>query len=239
MNIYKNVSLLKADARESLLGNLGVSVPSVLLYMISVISLACMISTFQTTNPFFSLALTSLSFLVINIVSGLLEIGLDMEFLRFQYGKKARVGDLFTAFRFNSNTCVETQSVLGLMNLACMMPALIYSCFFTESSTARYIITFGILLGLGLCCVFFLHLVFALVPYLLLDFPQLTWKQVLRVGVKMMQGHKARLFRLYLSFIPLISLGMLSLGFANMWIDSYIHAAAAAFYKDRIANTRA
>ena len=50
----------------------------------------------------------------------------------------------------------------------------------------------------------------------------------------MIKGHKLRLCKLYLSFIPLYFLGVLSFGIAGMWVISYSRAAVAAFYRDMI-----
>ena len=48
-----------------------------------------------------------------------------------------------------------------------------------------------------------------------------------------------RLLKLYLSFIPLYFLGVLSFGVAGMWVISYSKAAVAAFYRDIMAGIRA
>ena len=71
--------------------------------------------------------------------------------------------------------------------------------------------------------------------YLLLDFPGLPAGTLLRGSARMMQGHRMRLFRLYLSFLPLYVLGVLSFGVARLWVNSYTHSAEAAFYRDLTA----
>ena len=48
-----------------------------------------------------------------------------------------------------------------------------------------------------------------------------------------------RLLKLYLSFIPLYFLGVLSFGIAGMWVISYSKAAVAAFYRDLMSGLRA
>ena len=235
MSGYKNTALLKSDARASLLGHLSTSVCSIAVYYISVFTLSALISVMQAINPILSLILSSITFLVLDICSGMLEIGLCMQFLRYQDGKNALVGDLFTAFRFNSNTCISVQFALALMDLCFLLPAFILSVMPAGEGSA-VMIAFFVLTGLGMCLLFFRRLVFAMTPFMLLDFPQLTDRQILRAGYKMMKGHKARLFRLYLSFIPLMLVGIISFGTANLWINSYIHAATAAFYKDRVSH---
>ena len=234
MTVYQNTAMLKAQARESLLGHLTTAVLSLLMYSFTIVTLYSLISVLNTESLLITFVFSVITFVVLDIFGGLLEIGLDMEFLRFHYGKGAHVGDLFTAFRFNSNNCITVRFMLSMMDLVCMLPSLLYSAVSPLDTAVSLFIFYG-LTGAGMLAVLYLRIVYALTPYMLLDFPQLTWQQVLQAGKKMMKGHKARLFRLYLSFVPLLLLGILSMGVANLWINSYLHASLAAFYKDRIS----
>ena len=51
-----------------------------------------------------------------------------------------------------------------------------------------------------------------------------------------MVHHKGRLFYLYVSFLPLILLGILSFGLALLWILPYMAATEAEFFLDLIRN---
>jgi uncharacterized membrane protein len=55
----------------------------------------------------------------------------------------------------------------------------------------------------------------------------------------MIKGHKMHLLKLYLSFIPLYFLGVLSFGIDGMWVISYSKAAVAAFYRALMSGLRA
>jgi uncharacterized membrane protein len=50
-----------------------------------------------------------------------------------------------------------------------------------------------------------------------------------------MNGNKFRLFKLYLSFIPLILLGIITFFIPLLWVNAYMEASQAAFYQDLIA----
>lgn len=71
-----------------------------------------------------------------------------------------------------------------------------------------------------------------LVPYILKDNPELSIMDTLRLSRKMMEGHKMQLFKLQLSFIGWILLGVLTLGVALLWLIPYMMTASAAFYQD-------
>jgi len=72
---------------------------------------------------------------------------------------------------------------------------------------------------------------YAMVPYLMAEFPDLSVMDALRESKRLMQGNKWRLFCMEISFIGWILLGSLAfIGF--LWVNPYMDAARAAFYMD-------
>ncbi|XOK60788.1 DUF975 family protein [Paenibacillus elgii] len=66
--------------------------------------------------------------------------------------------------------------------------------------------------------------------FIMRDNPGMPALDALRQSKEMMNGHKTRLFMLYLSFIGWILLGMIPFGLGMFWVQSYIYASVAAFY---------
>ena len=54
---------------------------------------------------------------------------------------------------------------------------------------------------------------------------------------KLMSGNKIRLFYIFLSFVPLLLLGLLSCGIALLWVSPYMNATLAEFYMSIINNS--
>ena len=73
---------------------------------------------------------------------------------------------------------------------------------------------------------------YALTPYLLVDCPELTPLQCIKLSNKMMKGHKFDLFYLYLSFIGWFLLGLLTLCIGYLWLAPYVQTSVASFYED-------
>lgn len=73
---------------------------------------------------------------------------------------------------------------------------------------------------------------YALTPFLLVDRPDLTPLQCIKLSDEMMKGHKFDLFFLYLSFIGWFLLGILTLGIGFLWLQPYVETSFAAFYND-------
>lgn len=60
----------------------------------------------------------------------------------------------------------------------------------------------------------------------------IQWTQVITESRKLMDGHKWRYFVLQLSFIGWHILCALTLGIGYLWLNPYMNATLAAFYKD-------
>ena len=73
---------------------------------------------------------------------------------------------------------------------------------------------------------------YAMTPFLMTDHPEMTAKEAIAASEELMNGHKAELFTLGLTFIGWDFLAILSLGIGYLWLNPYKNAAYAAFYRD-------
>lgn len=73
---------------------------------------------------------------------------------------------------------------------------------------------------------------YALTPFILTDYPELSPNQAINLSRNMMKGHKFDLFWLGLSFIGWFLLGIVTLGLGFFWIMPYMTVATAGFYQD-------
>lgn len=91
-----------------------------------------------------------------------------------------------------------------------------------------------ITLGIG---AIYLQYAYAMVPFLLRDYPTLSATEALRTSRQMMRGHKWDLFLLDLTFIGWIILVGCTFGIGIIWLAPYVSAAHAHFYEDLKAET--
>ena len=68
--------------------------------------------------------------------------------------------------------------------------------------------------------------------YILLENPQMRHQEARRASIKLMDGNKARLFCLHLSFIGWVILSAFTFGILLLWVVPYIETAQAAFYRE-------
>jgi uncharacterized membrane protein len=80
---------------------------------------------------------------------------------------------------------------------------------------------------------------YALTFFLMVENPDLKGKEALQKSKDMMNGHRGKLFCLFLRFLGWIILGALTFGIAFLWIIPYMQTAMARFYDDVRANSSA
>ena len=73
---------------------------------------------------------------------------------------------------------------------------------------------------------------YAMTYYILAENPELSASEAIERSKEVMNGNKWRFFCLEFSFIGWSLLCSLTLGIGNLWLNPYIQAAVAAFYRD-------
>ena len=73
---------------------------------------------------------------------------------------------------------------------------------------------------------------YAMTPYILKDYPELSANQAINLSMKMMKGHKFDLFCLMLSFIGWGFLAIFTFGIGYLWLAPYMSTTMVAFYED-------
>ena len=73
---------------------------------------------------------------------------------------------------------------------------------------------------------------YAMTPFILRDRPDLEYNDAIELSMAMMEGHKADLFWLYLSFIGWALLCILTLCIGYFWLEPYVTSTMANFYEE-------
>lgn len=80
---------------------------------------------------------------------------------------------------------------------------------------------------------------YAMTPYIMAENPGMKAKEAIARSEEMMDGYKADLFMLHLTFIGWDLLAALTLNIGYLWLNPYKNAAEAAFYRQLQANRQA
>lgn len=73
---------------------------------------------------------------------------------------------------------------------------------------------------------------YALMPYLMAEYPDLGAMDAMRESKRLMMGNKWRLFCLQMSFLGWVLLSALTMGVGMLWVTPYIEVSRAAFYRE-------
>lgn len=73
---------------------------------------------------------------------------------------------------------------------------------------------------------------YSMTAYIMLDHPEYSAYKAIMESKKMMRGNKGRLFCLHFSFIGWYFLSVLTWGIGLLWLNPYVEAATAAFYRE-------
>lgn len=239
MNCFKSSAELKASAREHLLGHYGTVIGAFLIVVaiMGAISLAVSLIVDISTIPG-TVIYYAIMFLV-SVLTGLFSSGSAYLYLKLICGRPVSVGDLFYGFQLCPDKAIVIQAWITLITYLSSLPQIILNYLMLANIThadkmLRYMLPYALSMILSGAVSVMLSLFYAQTYFLLHDFPQYTAKELLQKSRRLMVHHKGRLFYLYVSFLPLMLLGLLSCGLAMLWIIPYMAATEAEFFLDLI-----
>lgn len=219
-------SELRATARKNLEGTWAISVGVALVASIlggSVTGMGSNVNfninqeTIRNLPPVFWTVLLPLASvagllsLAALILGGTVELGYARFLLKQHDKRELQFSDLFSQFdRFGTGFAQKFLRIL-----------------FTVLWSLLFIIP-GIVKGLS----------YAMTPFILEEHPELTASEAIKESMKLMDGHKMDLFILGLSFIGWSLLACLTMGIGFLFLNPYMNAAYAAFYRSITAPRR-
>lgn len=139
------------------------------------------------------------------IVGGTVQLGYCKYLLKLHDGEEGELKDLFSEFyRFGDGFVLSllTSIYIFLWTLLFIIPGII--------AAYRY----------------------AMAPFIMLENPGMKPSEAITASKEMMNGHKADLFILNLSFIGWAFLSALTLGIGSLWLNPYMNMSYAVFYRD-------
>ena len=245
MNRFKSSAELKASAREHLLGHYGTVIGAFLLMglILGTVTIAVSLVVDLYTIPG-TILYYAIMFLI-SVLSGLFTSGNAYLYLKVICGRPVSVADLFYGFQLCPDKAIAIQAWITLITYIANLPQIILNYimmtnFHRMDQVMNLMLPYALSLILSGVVSVMLGLLYEQAFFLLHDFPQYTAKELLQKSRRLMVHHKGRLFYLYVSFLPLMLLGLLSCGLALLWVIPYMAATEAEFFLDLIQhNTEA
>lgn len=235
MHFHQSSAELKASAKEHMFGRYGSAVGAYLLvtFLTGFVTLSVSSLSGNTVSVFATLIHYTLLFAV-SVLTGLLSSGTAYFYLKIVTGHRATVNDIFAGFRMYSDKALMIQAWITLITYIGSLPEYIVLYRLSGRPDNSGLTLYGLCMLLSGVVSLMLELFYAPAFFLMHDFPQYSATELLAMSRKLMSGNKMRLFYIYLSYIPLLLLGILSCGIALLWIIPYMNATLAEFYMDII-----
>lgn len=269
---YKSNQELKYLARMQTGQHMGLLIGTVILNFIISFAAVNLVSSLVSTDTTVGYIINYILVLIVQIVASVLNVGVDLIFLKSACGMPSSIGDLFYGYKQNFVRALEIGTVITIIQSICMIPVDWASLqlidvmdsipLFNEfngssvnavasSSMGGYIDSRELLEAYNIlanammkyytimliCTVVSVILTLPFFPayYMLLDFPDWSASMILKRSFEVMNGNKWRLLKLYLSFIPLYLLCIVTCGLALIWVIPYMDMTVTNFYLDLMA----
>lgn len=175
---------------------------------------------------------TLLSTFIISSILGILNVGLILIYLKLSCGQTVVTSDLFYGYREDTGKALKISAVQVGANLILLRPAFFFTQCFAYTGEMKWIYIALIALVVGYAIYLPLALCLDLAFYFMLDFPEKTTSEILKISFRMMRGHKMRFFRLWISFFPIMLLGICTFYVGFLWIQPYMQMTYTEFYLD-------
>lgn len=240
MNVqYMTSSELKTRAKDLLDGRFGSAI--LILFLGNMITMT--LTTFSGTilgslrlilqpNIIVSTLLTQLINMIVLLFTNIFSAGYALFFLNMACRRSYDISNLFYGYKWQFQKCLKLSAFFTGIQYVCLLPFQLCFALFQQTKEMGWLMG-GLLLGsVAIIITTMVSLIFSQCYYLLLDFPDYTAEQLLRTSMRIMKGHKGRLFYLQVSFIPLALLALLTCGIGMLWLSPYIQMTYTCFFLD-------
>lgn len=230
MTIHSASSLIKRAAHRSLNGNWSLVISANIAYLFLTVLLSLLASEAAPGTGWSYFAIANVFLFLVDLIIGYLDYGIYAIYLGLQYRQRPRTSDLLLGFRENQDTILRMQAFLSVVALLGTLPGTIAMQYY--GATWRYHLAIVVpLQALSLIVTLYIDLNYALVWFLLLDYPELSWHEVLRKSRHLMKGNRRVMLYIGLTYAPFYLISIVTVGISALWVMAFQYAAIAAFYR--------
>lgn len=238
MNTFKSSAELKASAKEHMFGHYGTAIGAYFIMMCFIGFLTLMASILLDVSTVIGTVIYYLLAFLISVFAGLFVSGQCYLYLKIICGYPVTAGDIFYGFKLCPDKALIMELwITGITYIANLPMIIIGYQMHSVHNMTKLMLPYSLSMIFSYTVSIMLSLIYQQAFYLLHDFPQYSAKELLTMSRKLMVGHKGRLFYIYVSFIPLILLSLLSCGIALLWIAPYVAATQTEFFLDVVKNS--
>lgn len=223
-------------ARRQMNGKLAVLIGAMLLQELMILFANSVGILLFPETDFINNTLYFIISFIIQLFAGILQTGITLLYLQTACGMPCHISDLFYGFKHNPDKAIKIQFVFALLNVICMLPSNIILWAAPNDLDYSTLLAAGIATLIGTLAYMLVTLPIFPMFYLLLDFPQLTVKELFQKSLKIMKGNCIRYLLLQFCFLPLMFLSVFTCGIALIWVIPFMNVTCTNFYLDIMAH---
>ena len=246
MNLYQPRTELKDRAKDILTGKYVTSILTLFMRGMFVtfltnlsLSLSRQLSDtlshlLGTDSGLIITGVALLTSLLASILVAVFNVGITLFFLNLACHKPVNPFYLFYGFQQDFGKSFGISAVIVLVDTICLAPFDIITNHISNTHTLNnpWMPAMAIALIVGFVVRIPLSLGLSQCYFLMLDFPNYSVTQILKLSFRVMKGHKKRLFLIELTFLPLMLINVLSWGIGGLWLTPYMNMVHTLFFLD-------
>lgn len=233
MHTKKTSAMLKQGARGIMIGKYRNAISILLASDLIINTISVLSATSNDSYAGIAIGL-AISFILV-LLGTILNVGQCSFYLNVACEQKYEFSNLFTGFKVHPDKIIITQIIIQLLTALPLLPAIGVMWYSFKAYNIIVVFLIGcILLIIGAGLSWWIYLRYSQVYYLLLDFPDYSAKELMKMSWRLMKGHCGRLLYIQVSFLPLMLAGLVSLGIGFLLIKPYQYMTYTLFYLDLI-----
>lgn len=230
MNTYLSTPDLKNQAKEKLSGHYGMVIGGAMIINMISGTVSSWLTILLPSGSLVSYLISWAVSLIISVFAGVLSVGLTLIFMKLSFGTVPYLSDLFYGFS-HIQTALGLSLVLAAVSAPLSMAYTIPLALYSTTGNEIYMYLMFVCVAAGLAIYVPLSLALSQCYFLMLDFPDKSAGEIIRLSFRITAGHRLRLFYLQVTFLPLLLLGALSL-VGLLWVNAYRQMTLTQFYFD-------
>lgn len=235
MTDMKTSKELKEIARDTLFGNYKIFILS---YCIITFITSTILNLVEKQTGVLSLIYT-VSNIIIVILSGVFSVGQYFMYRKAIRGTKPLLNDMWIGFRSHADKAIIVQAIQFGMYLVASLPFGFAFILFVSTKSISLVLAIALTAIIFIFVSIYIQTTYGLALFLVIDYPDESPMELLKHSARMMQGHKFQLFYMFVSFIGVAFLAILSLGVGSLWVYPYFTCTYTLFYEELYSREKA
>lgn len=223
---------IKYSARVLLNGKYGFFAAVTMLVALCNFLLNHILSSVFSGNGLFNMILQLICSVLMNMIFYILLVGQQRLYLNVCRDEAYGFYDLFSSFTGHPEQ-IALYSVFQFVIQSLILNSAVYLLFemWTMSLTKLLLSLFGLIIGLIIFV--WVQLTLGFVLSLFADNPYITAKDAMQESIYMMNGNRRKLCKIYISFIGIYLLNLLSFGIGALFTEPYVKITLTLFYMEQ------